>query len=336
MKLAQLAQALGGISVQGDPDLELNRVASLSNASPRDLSFAASEAHLAAARASRAGALLLPPDFPDLGRPSIRVQSPMTSLAQAMELLQPVARPVPGIHPTACIDPSAELGPGAHIAAYVVIGPGCRLGARAVLHPHVVLYADVIAGDDLLAHAHAVIREGTRLGHGVILQPGVVLGGDGFGFAPLGDEHCKIPQVGTVRLGDRVEIQANSCVDRATLDETIVGDGSKLDNLVHIGHNSRLDANVIVCAQAGLAGSTVVEHNCILAGQAGVAGQCTIGARAVITAQSGTHGNLEGGRTYSGSPAFDHRLWLRSMALLPRLPELFRQLRRTRAAESDE
>ncbi len=335
MKIAQIAHAVGGVDWQGDDQLELLRVASLAAATPQDLSFAASVEHLEPARASRAGALLVPMDFPELGRARIRVASPLLALARALELLHPAQRPAPGIHATACIDASAVIGPEAHVGAYVVIGPGCRLGARAVLHPHVVLYAGVEAGDDLLVHAHAVIREGTRLGHGVILQPGVVLGGDGFGFTADGDRQCKIPQVGSVRIGDGVEIQANSCVDRATLDQTVIGDGTKLDNLVHIGHNSRLDANVLVCAQAGLAGSTVIEHNCILAGQAGVAGHCTVGARAIITAQSGTHGDLEGGRMYSGSPAFEHRQWLRTMALLPRLPELVRQWRRGRAAGSD-
>ena len=336
MKLTQLAALLGGAASPADAELELERVASLERATPQDLSFALSPDLLAAARASRAGALLLPRDFPELERPAIRVAAPALALARAMDLLQPAPRPPAGIHPSACIDPSASLGPGAHVGAFVVIGARCRIGARAVLHPHAVLYDDVEAGDDLLVHAHAVLREGARLGDRVTLQPGVVLGGDGFGFTPDGDRHVKIPQRGTVRIGDEVEIQANSCIDRATLDETVIGAGSKLDNLVHVGHNSRLDANVILCAQAGLAGSTRIEHNCILAGQAGVAGHCTIGARAIITAQSGTHGDLEGGRTYSGSPAFDHRLWLRSMALLPRLPELVRQWRRARSGPANE
>ncbi len=327
MKLNDLAQALEGDCDQ--PDFEVTGIQSLEHAGPGDLSFALGLDYLEAVTNSRAGALLLPRDFPALDRPTIRCAQPALAMARAVELLRPPYRPAPGIHPTASIDPGARIGPQASIGAYAFIGPGCRLGARAVIHPHAVLYPDVWAGDDLLVHAHVVIREGTRLGDGVILQPGAVVGGDGFGFTPDGDRHGKIPQVGRVVIGSRVEIQANACIDRASLAETTIGDGCKIDNLVHVGHNSRLGENVLLCAQTGLAGSTRIEENCTLAGQVGVAGHCTIGARAIITAQSGTHGDLPGGKMYSGSPAFEHGKWLRVMALLPRLPEIYQAWRKS-------
>ncbi len=321
MKLKYLAQALAGDCDQ--PDFEVTGIQSLEHAGPSELSYALGLDYLETVKSSRAGALLLPHSFPALDRPTIRCAQPALAMARAVELLHPPYRPTPGIHPTANIDSSARIGPQASIGAYAVIGPGCRLGARAVIHPHAVLYPDVWAGDDLLVHAHVVIREGTRLGNGVILQPGAVVGGDGFGFTPDGDRHEKIPQVGRVVIGSMVEIQANACVDRASLAETTIADGCKIDNLVHVGHNSRLGENVLLCAQTGLAGSTRIEENCTLAGQVGVAGHCTIGARAIITAQSGTHGDLTGGKMYSGSPAFEHGKWLRVMALLPRLPEMY-------------
>jgi UDP-3-O-[3-hydroxymyristoyl] glucosamine N-acyltransferase len=329
MTLESLAKALDAETRH--PQYQVSGVQDLEHAGPTDLSFALGPQYLAAVTASQAGALLVPLDFPLLERPTLRCRQPLAAMVRVIELLRPPYRPSAGIHPTASIDPSAEIGPQASIGAYVVIGAGCRLGARAVLHPHVVLYPDVIAGDDLLAHAHAVIREGTLLGHGVILQPGAILGGDGYGFTPHAGRHLKIPQVGRVVLGNQVEVQANSCVDRASLSETSIGDGTKIDNLVHIAHNSRLGQNILLCAQVGLAGSTRIEDNCTLAGQVGVAGHCTIGAGAIITAQSGAHGDLAGGAMYSGSPAFEHRLWLQAMALLPRLPALYRDWRKRKA-----
>ncbi|MGH9474340.1 MAG: UDP-3-O-(3-hydroxymyristoyl)glucosamine N-acyltransferase, partial [Terriglobales bacterium] len=235
----------------------------------------------------------------------------------------------PGIHPTASIDPTAEVGPGSHVGAFAVVGPRCRLGAGAVLHPHVVLYPDVSAGRRLLAHAHVVIREGTRLGDDVVLQPGVVLGGDGFAFVrERGGRHRKIPQVGVVEIGNGVEIQANSCVDRASLEATCIRDGAKLDNLVQVAHNCEVGADALVCSQVGLAGSVQVGAGAILAGQAGVADHSVVGAGTVVTAQSGTHGRLRDGEMYSGSPAMEHRAWLRACALMPRLPDMQRELRR--------
>ena len=334
MTLRELAEKLGCV-LEGDPERAVTGIATLDEAEPSDLSFL-TDAQLAGKAAStRAGELLVHSDFQaahrDFAPAWLRSPRPDLAMAEAIALLRPPWRPAPGVHPSASIHPTAVLGRNCHVGAFVAIGADCRLGDEAVLHPHAVLYPGVEAGDRLLVHAHAVIREGTRLGHDVILQPGVVLGGDGFGFVRRSDgSYAKVPQVGTVEIGDGVEVQANSCVDRATLARTRLGAGVKLDNLVQVGHNCELGPHVLLCAQVGLAGSTRIEEGAVLAGQVGVAGHCTIGRGAIVTAQSGTHGDLEPGRVYSGSPAFEHGQWLRSTAVFARLGELRRELRRLR------
>lgn len=337
MRLGALAEALE-CRLEGDPDLPIHGIASLSEAGPQEVSFLIDPRQAAEAASTLAAALIVGDQFPALPQVQnwLRAPRPELAMVRAVALLRPAWRPRPGIHPTASIHPSAQLGAGCHVGAFVAIGEGCRIGADAVLHPHVVLYPEVVAGERLLAHAHVVIREGTHLGNDVILQPGVVLGGDGFGFVRRAEGgYAKIPQVGRVSVGHGVEIQANSCVDRASLDVTRIGDGVKVDNLVQIAHNCRLDENVLLCAQVGLAGSTRIEPDAVLAGQVGVAGHCTIGAGATITAQSGTHGDLEAGKMYSGSPAFDHGQWLRATAAFQRLPELQQHVRRLRSPKPE-
>ena len=235
----------------------------------------------------------------------------------------------PGFTRLPSIDPSAEIGEGAHVGAYVVVGPRVRLGPHATLLPHVVLYPGVQAGSHLFAHAHAVVRENCILGDHVTLENGAIVGADGFGFAKNEAGHWeKIPQSGPVRLGDRVDVQANACVDRATVGATEIGAGTKIDNLVQVGHGSKVGENTLLCAQAGLAGSSVVGSNAILAGQAGVAGHCTLGDGVILTAQSGVSHDVPAGKMISGSPAFDNRIWLRAVTVFQRLPELLKRLDR--------
>ncbi|MGH9534754.1 MAG: UDP-3-O-(3-hydroxymyristoyl)glucosamine N-acyltransferase [Terriglobales bacterium] len=331
IRLGELARVLS-VELEGDAETPIHGISTLAEAGPGDLSFVTDARYGPAAAATQAGALLVGREFAPAATPSpplLRCDEPQLALARALALLRPPApRPALGIHPLACVDASAEIGRGASIGPFAVVGAHCHLGENAVLHPHVVLYANVVAGRNFVAHAHAVVREGTRIGDEVILQPGVVIGGDGFGFARQADgRHAKIPQTGSVEIGDRVEIQANSCVDRAVLGATVIGAGSKIDNLAQVAHNCRLGENVIVCAQVGMAGSTNIGDGALLAGQVGVAGHCTIGPGAIITAQSGTHGDLEAGGVYSGSPAFDHRQWLRSTAAFAKLGELHRMVR---------
>jgi UDP-3-O-[3-hydroxymyristoyl] glucosamine N-acyltransferase len=192
-----------------------------------------------------------------------------------------------------------------------------------------VIYPNVRTGSHLFAHAHAVIREGCVLGDHVTLENGAIIGADGFGFARNDLGHWeKIPQSGPVRLGDRVDVQANACVDRATVGETRIADGAKIDNLVQVGHGSTVGENTLLCAQVGLAGSSVIGNNAVLAGQAGVTGHCSLGDGVILTAQSAVSHDVPAGKMISGSPGFDNRIWLRAVAIFQRLPELLRRLDR--------
>jgi UDP-3-O-[3-hydroxymyristoyl] glucosamine N-acyltransferase len=210
----------------------------------------------------------------------------------------------------------------------VVIGEDVEIGVNAVLLAHVVIYRGAKVGDNFFAHAHAVVRENCRLGSNVLLQNGVVIGGDGFGFAKTaaGQWH-KIPQPAPVVIGDDVEIQANSCIDRASVGETRIGRGVKVDNLVQVGHGTHVGEDSLLCAQVGLAGSTVIGNRVILTGQVGVVGHCTVGDNAIVTPQTGVAADIAPGALVSGSPAVDHRAWLKYSAILPRLPELVRAVR---------
>ena len=246
-----------------------------------------------------------------------------------MALLHPLSRPAPGIHPTAQVDPSASLGEGVHVGAFAVIGPRARLGARTSLHPFVVLYADAEVGDDCVLHSGVHVRERCRLGHRVVVQNGAVVGSDGFGFAK--DEaggYEKIPQVGVVVVEDDVEIGALTAVDRASLKETRIGRGTKIDNLVQIGHSVRIGSDTVLAGQVGIAGSTRIGSRVTLAGQVGVAGHLTVGDGAIATAQTGIPSDVAPGALVSGYPAIDNRAWLKSSAVFAKLPELQKRVRK--------
>ncbi len=335
MQLDELA-ALLGASLRGPATQVITGVAGIEQAGPGDLTFVANPKYAAAARQTRAGAVLVGEDFPEIAAPTLRIVNPYLAFARAVELFHPAPVYPPGIHPTAIIDPSATIGRDAHIGPYAVLSAGVSLGDYAVVLPHVVLYPNVTVGDHLLAHAHAVVREGCRLGHHVTLGNGVVIGGDGFGFAKREDGSWhKIPQSGPVVIGDYVEIQANSCIDRASIGRTEIARGAKIDNLVQVGHGSSVGENTLLCAQVGLAGSTRVGRDVVLAGQVGVAGHCTVGDGAVATAQSGIPNDVAPGKVVSGYPAMDNRQWLRASAAFHRLPELLKQLQRaTRTSPS--
>ena len=333
MKLAEIAERLGA-ELQGDGDTEIRGVAGLEHAGPDQLSFLANARYTPLVHTTRAAAVLVEPDFPQVrGVATLRIANCYRAFAKAIGYFYTLPKYPPGIHPTAVIDAGAVVGPRAHVGAYVVIGPGVRIGSDAVLLSHAVLYEGVVAGDRLFVHAHAVVREFCRLGDDVVLQNGAVVGGDGFGYArDTGGTWVKIPQSGPAVLGHRVEVQANACIDRASIGETRVGDGSKIDNLVQVGHGSTVGDNTLLCAQVGLAGSTIIGKSVILAGQVGVAGHCTVGDGAVVTAQSGVPSDVAAGATVSGYPAMDNRQWLRTVAAFTRLPGMVRELRELRSA----
>ena len=328
MKLGELACRLNA-ELRGDAELEVSGVKGIEEAGPTEVTFVANPRYAHLARKTQAAAVLVEPDFPEIAAATLRLKNPYLGFSRALGLFYQPPSYAPGIHPTAVIDPTAEIGAGAHIGAYVVVGPGVRLGAHATLLPHVVLYPGVETGSHFFAHAHAVVRENCRLGDHVTLENGVIIGADGFGFAKNELGHWeKIPQSGPVLLGSRVDVQANACIDRATVGATRIGDGSKVDNLVQVGHGSQVGENTLICAQSGLAGSSVVGNNAILAGQAGVAGHCTLGDGVILTAQTGVSHDIPAGKMISGSPGFDNRLWLRAVVIFQRLPELLKRLDR--------
>jgi UDP-3-O-[3-hydroxymyristoyl] glucosamine N-acyltransferase len=327
MKLADLAQHLGATLV-GDPSAQITGVAAIDTATPGDLTFVANPKYASQARTTNATAVLVEPGFTEISAATLRIDNPYLAFARAIELFYQPPAYAPGIHPTAVVASTAKIGANAQIGAYVVVSDHVTLGDNAILLPHVVLYPHVKAGNNLFAHAHAVVREYCQLGDGVVLQNGAIIGADGFGFARQSDgSWYKILQSGPAILEDAVEVQANACIDRASIGETRIRAGAKVDNLVQVGHGSTVGENTLLCAQVGLAGSTTIGKGVILAGQVGVAGHCTVGDGAIATAQSGIPSDVEPGKVVSGYPAIDNRQWLRSVALVNRLPELLRSLK---------
>jgi UDP-3-O-[3-hydroxymyristoyl] glucosamine N-acyltransferase len=326
MKLGELAQVLG-VRCEGDRDQEIVGVEGIEKAGPGQLTFVANPKYTPFARTSKAGAVLVTEDFEAIAAPTLRTSNPYLAFARAVGIFHPAPRYEPGIHPTAVIDPTATVETAVHVGAYVVVGAGARVGSGTTLLPHSVIYPGASLGKNCMVHAHAVVREGCRLGDGVILQNGAVVGSDGFGFAKeeSGRWH-KITQSGPVILGNEVEVQANSCIDRASVGTTEIADGVKIDNLVQVGHGSKVGENTLLCSQVGLAGSSGVGKNVVLAGQVGVVGHSFIGDGVVVTAQSGVPGDVAPGSVISGSPAFEHRRWMRSVAAFSRLPDIVKQL----------
>jgi UDP-3-O-[3-hydroxymyristoyl] glucosamine N-acyltransferase len=331
MKLSQIASAVEA-RLEGQ-DVEITGVTGIEQAGAGALTFVANPRYAAAARTTKASAVIVAEDFPALETPTLRSANPYLAFARALELFYEPPDYAPGIHSTAVIHSSARIGPQAHIGAYVVIDENVEIGERCVLLPHVVVYRGARLGNNFFAHAHAVVREYCRLGNNVVLQNGAVVGGDGFGFAKddAGAWH-KIVQSGPAVLEDDVEIQVNACVDRASVGETRVRRGAKIDNLVQVGHGSTVGEDSLLCAQVGLAGSTELGKNVILAGQVGIAGHCRIGDGVVATAQSGVPNDVENGKMISGYPAMDNKQWLRCVAAFQRLPEIVKAVR-ARAAD---
>jgi UDP-3-O-[3-hydroxymyristoyl] glucosamine N-acyltransferase len=332
MTLAELARVLEA-ELHGNPDHPISGVAGIEEAGPEHITFVANPRYSALARSTKAGAVIVAPDFPEIEAATLRTSNPYLTFAKAIRLFYQEPEYAPEIHPTAVIHPTAKIGHSAHIGAYAVVGQGAVIGDHATLLPHVVIYPHAVIGDHFFAHAHSIVREYCRLGDHVVLQNGAIVGSDGFGFAKdeAGIWH-KIVQSGPAILEDSVEVQANSCIDRASVGETRIGAGVKIDNLAQIGHGSKIGPNSLVCAQVGLAGSSETGKNVILAGQAGVAGHCKLGDGVIMTAQSGVSHDVPAGKMISGSPAFDNRQWLRSTAIFSRLPDIVKQLQRKEKA----
>src|SRR5215510_4293589 len=327
MKLGEIAKRLDTY-LEGNGAIDIHGVAGIEEAEAGQITFVANPKYATAAHRTKASALVVTPDFPQLEAATLRDKNPYLVFARVIELFYKPPEYPAGIHATACVHPSAKLGKNASVGAYVVIDADVTIGDNCKLLPHVVIYRGAKIGKNFFAHAHAVVREHCRLGDNVILQNGAIVGADGYGFAKNadGDWH-KIVQGGPAVIEDEVEIQANACVDRASVGETRVGRGAKIDNLVQVGHGSKVGERTLLCAQVGLAGSTQVGKDVILAGQVGVAGHCHVGDGVIATAQTGIPNDVETGKIVSGYPAIDNKQWLRAVAIFARLPELARSVR---------
>jgi UDP-3-O-[3-hydroxymyristoyl] glucosamine N-acyltransferase len=328
MKLSELAGKLA-CRLEGDADVEIRGVAGIDAAGPGELTFLANRRYAPLLKSTRASAVFLEERVAlnrEAGAPplaALRTANPYLAFAKALDFFYEPPRYQPGIHPTAVIAASARIGDGVHIGPYCFIDERVELGSGSVLHSFVSIYEGARIGENFFAHAHVSVREHCRIGDRVILQNGVVIGSDGFGFAKQRDgTWYKIAQSGPAMIEDDVEIQANSTVNRATIGETRIRRGAKLDDLVLVGHASKVGANTLLCGQVGLAGSTNVGDNCIFAGQSASSGHLTVGDGAIVTAQSGLPGDVESGAIRSGSPAIDNRLWLKVTAAINRLPDL--------------
>lgn len=326
MRLSEIASAVGA-HLDGT-DRDITGVAGIEEAASGQITFVANPKYAAAAKTTRASAVIVDEAFPPIAAAALRTKNPYLAFAKTIELFYAPPNYAPGVHPTAVVHPTAKLGRNAHIGAYVVVMEDAVIGDDCVLLPHVVIYRGAKIGNNFFAHAHAIVREYCRLGDHIVLQNGAVVGSDGFGFASDEQKRWrKIVQSGPAIIADDVEVQANACVDRASVGETRVGRGTKIDNLVQVGHGCVVGEDTLLCAQVGLAGSTEVGDRVILAGQVGVAGHCKIGDGAIATAQSGIPNDVEAGKLVSGYPAIDNRQWLRCVAVFNKLPELAKALR---------
>jgi len=331
MKLAEIAERLG-CRLDGDANIEITGVAGIEEAQAGHLTFLSNPRYRPAMRTTRASAIIIAADAADVPLAALRSANPYLDFARAIELFYTPPRYAPGVHPTAVISPGAQIGPDAHIGPFCFVDDGVVIGRNAVLHSSVSIYRGARIGDAFFAHSHAVVREFCQIGHRVILQNGVVVGCDGFGFAKQSDGRWyKMQQSGPVIIEDDVEVQAGTTIDRATVGATRIRRGAKLDNQVQIGHASEIGENTLVCAQTGTAGSSVVGNNCIFAGQVGLAGHQVIGDGVVLTARTAVHGDVPAGVTWSGSPGFDNKQWLKATAIFQRLPELQKTVRELKA-----
>ncbi len=319
--LKELAEYLGG-TVRGDETLVVNGLAPLESAGADKITFLANPKYAAKVAETGAGAVLMAPGGEAFGRNLIEVANPYLAFAKLLNLFY-VHKPAPrGVMEGASIGANLTLGSDVTIHPGALIGNNVRVGDRCVIHSGAVIYDGASIGCDTLIHANAVVRERCRIGNRCVLQPGAVIGSDGFGYAPDGSGYYPIPQIGIVVLEDDVEIGANSCVDRAALEVTLIRRGTKLDNLVQIAHNCQIGEDCMIVSQVGISGSTKLGNHVTLAGQVGVAGHLTIGDNVMIGAQSGVPNSVPANAGYSGTPIMPHKDWLKAMAVVPRLPEL--------------
>jgi UDP-3-O-[3-hydroxymyristoyl] glucosamine N-acyltransferase len=322
MRVRELAEWLGA-TFEGDGEKELTGVQALDVAGAEDLSFVSSTRAVQQAELSAAGCLIVPLEFPG-GRTVIRAAAPRTAFARAVSRLVPAPPHRPGVHGTAAVSPEAEIGEGVEIGPHVSVAEGARIEANCRIGPGCSIGRRVQIGHDTVLHANVTIYDDVDVGSNAILHAGCVIGADGFGFALDGDRYQKFPQIGRVEIGDFVEIGANSCIDRAALGTTRIGDGTKLDNMVHVGHNCRIGKHVVVAAQTGFSGSVVVEDYAVIGGQVGIGDKARIESHAVLGSGCGILPSkiVHAGQVVWGTPARPLKQHLEQLANLARLPQM--------------
>ena len=330
LTIAEVARIAEGEVERGDPAATVRGVAPLDEALPHHLSFVAEARYHPYIQASRAGALLVARgaavELPE-GMAAIRVDDPRRALARVLPALHPEPAPAPGVHRTAVIGEGAQVAPSASVGAYAVVGAGTRIGERARIGAQVVVGAGCAIGADAVLHPHVTLYDGVAVGERSIVHSGARLGADGFGFVPEGGGLKKVPQVGGCVIEADVEIGANTTIDRGSIGDTVIGRGTKIDNLVQIGHNCRIGRSVIIVSQVGISGSTKVGDGAVLGGQAGVQGHIEIGAGARVGGQAGVTASVPAGVTVSGYPARPHREAMRIQAAVFGLPRLVERLK---------
>lgn len=325
--LGELARRLE-CPVEGDAAIEIRRVAKIEDAGPGDLTFLANPKYVAKLATTKASAVIMNGEVATAPCAVIRSSSPYLTFARAAQVLAPVTRVATGIHSLASVAPDAVVDATASVGAFVVIGSGASIGRHTIIHPHVVIGEGATIGDDCVLHAQVSVRERCVLGHRVILQNGAVIGSDGYGFAQRPDgTHEKIPQTAPVVIEDDVEIGANTTIDRPAVGETRIRAGTKIDNLVQIGHGVVVGKHSLLAAQVGIAGSTMLGDQVMFGGQVGVGGHLTIGDRVKAVGQTGITNSVDADTFVSGYPAIENAEWRRSSVVFRKLPEMRRQLR---------
>jgi len=335
--LEELARRTGG-QTEGDGDFVVSGVAGLGDAGPGDVTFVDGVREAALAAAGDAGAVFVPAGIALPGRNLVRVQRPRVAFAEALALFHPTPSFPAGVHPSAVVAPDADVDPSASVAALCFIGARARIGAGAVLRPLSHVGADSVVGAGTLLHPGAIVLDQVTLGERVIVHAGAIIGSDGFGFVFDGRDHRKIPQVGTVLIGDDVEIGAGTTVDRATTGATSIGSGTKIDNQVQVAHNVTIGKRVIIAGQAGVAGSSQIGDGAVLGGRAAISDHAFVGAGALVAGQAAVRNRVEAGTTVAGFGPQLHRDFLKSQAIFEQLPHLRRRLaeveKRLAAAEA--
>jgi UDP-3-O-[3-hydroxymyristoyl] glucosamine N-acyltransferase len=330
--IQKLGPAISSHSSHSDP--EIQGLSPIDQPQARTLSYIESAKFASAIATTTVAALVIPQNDEIIaaanahGLAWLASSEPRLLFAQAIGLFYQEFKPTASIHPSAVIDPAVQLGQDVYIGAHVVIQGQVKIGDRAVIHPNVVIYPDVEVGADTVLHANCTIHERSRIGQRCVINSGTVIGAEGFGFVPTATGWFKMPQSGYTILEDQVEVGCNSAIDRPAVGETRIGRDTKLDNLVHIGHGCQIGSNCAIAAQVGLVGGVTIGNQVLMGGQVGVANKVNIGDRSMVSPKTGIHSDVEAGTVVSGYPAVPHKVWLKTAAIMNRLPEMYQAFKK--------